>query len=69
MELRWVQLAPSEQRTVYYVQKIMVQLTVPILWQQQAVTAVFQLYQQYDILANVKAMTIYLDKALSELAV
>nr|WP_302666163.1 hypothetical protein [uncultured Agathobaculum sp.] len=54
---------------MYYVQKIMVQLTVPILWQQQAVTAVFQLYQQYDILANVKAMTIYLDKALSELAV
>lgn len=33
-----------------------------------AVTAVFQLYQQYNILANVRAMTTYLDKALSELA-
>lgn len=33
-----------------------------------AVVAVFKLYQQYGILANVKAMTTYLDKALSELA-
>lgn len=33
-----------------------------------AVTVVFQLYQQYNILANVRAMTTYLDKALSELA-
>ena len=36
--------------------------------QAAAVTAVFQFYQQYDILANVRAMTLYLDKALSELA-
>ena len=33
-----------------------------------AVTVVFQLYQQYNVLANVRSMTIYLDKALSELA-
>lgn len=33
-----------------------------------AVTVVFQLYQQYNILANVRSMTTYLDKALSELA-
>ena len=33
-----------------------------------AVTAVFQLYQQYNVLANVRSMTTYLDKALSELA-
>ena len=33
-----------------------------------AVTVVFQLYQQYNVLANVRSMTTYLDKALSELA-
>ena len=33
-----------------------------------AVTVAFQLYQQYNVLANVRSMTTYLDKALSELA-
>lgn len=34
-----------------------------------AVIAVFQLYQQYNILSNVKTMSAYLDQKLSELAV
>lgn len=33
-----------------------------------AITSVFQLYQKYDILENVRAMTTYLDQALTELA-